>query len=541
MEEHEAARCSTGPLLREEQLITRLEVERLIAAQDWQAAVEIGSAALERGPPSLELLRISSRLSNLGMVGGVSVRETLLPLLLTHGLSESDLSEGAKAIKSGCGDDVDEFVKVLSEAANRATSPAQSLALLHAAVELADSHTTPTFLRDLPLDGAIRLALSDPNLARRAAGLRLIASLIIHAPSAVCSRLCPVLTRAVLIDVEPLQAHALAVVADVASALARLPSTDAFAESAAAQLSSCLQLLSKCLYAPALELQTIAALGLSKLVLGSSGTLDRIRREDAARANGREKRAPNGGRGGKRPRGKARGGAASGGAARGSRVGAELLSSDDEDADPSTGGAAHAAGTASGGATTTGAGQDDARACAREETSGESLKGAPPLQGEIPLLESVYDVEALLAELAFRYTASSAQLDSLPKPAATALKGLMTMLQACFDALSSSCASAEVGNTVVWLLLGCAEEGKLEPLRLASADEQLRAQVLDARTLRCVQFLSSLLGGMPWESAEARNQGVRDLVEAAVVNLQLEHALDVERATVAAWLAVEVV
>ena len=62
---------------------------------------------------------------------------------------------------------------------------------------------------------------------------------------------------------------------------------------------------------------------------------------------------------------------------------------------------------------------------------------------------------------------------------------------------------------------------------------------LDARTLRCVRFLSSLVVQMPWESPEARVQVVSGLVEAAVVNLHLEHALDVEGSNVAEWLGVE--
>ena len=116
----------------------------------------------------------------------------------------------------------------------------------------------------------------------------------------------------------------------------------------------------------------------------------------------------------------------------------------------------------------------------------------------------------------------------------------MTILQACFDALSSACCSALLSNTIVWLLLGAAEDGKLEPLRLATPAQQLASEVLDPRTLRCVQFLSSLIVGMPWERTAARTQVVRDLVEAAVLNLQLEHALTIERGTVAAWLDVEV-
>ena len=63
--------------------------------------------------------------------------------------------------------------------------------------------------------------------------------------------------------------------------------------------------------------------------------------------------------------------------------------------------------------------------------------------------------------------------------------------------------------------------------------------MLEPRTLRCVRFLASLVVGMQWESAEARRQGVVDLVEAAVINLQLEHGLELTRAMVGGWLGVD--
>ena len=56
----------------------------------------------------------------------------------------------------------------------------------------------------------------------------------------------------------------------------------------------------------------------------------------------------------------------------------------------------------------------------------------------------------------------------------------------------------------MWLLLGAAEEGQLEGLRVAQPHAP--HMHLDDRTLRCVRFLSSLVVQMPWESPEARMQ-----------------------------------
>ena len=65
------------------------------------------------------------------------------------------------------------------------------------------------------------------------------------------------------------------------------------------------------------------------------------------------------------------------------------------------------------------------------------------------------------------------------------------------------------------------------------------ASMLDARTVRCLRFLSSVVLGMSWEGPAARARVVSDLVEAATVNLHLEHALDVPKAAVAHWLGVD--
>ncbi len=62
--------------------------------------------------------------------------------------------------------------------------------------------------------------------------------------------------------------------------------------------------------------------------------------------------------------------------------------------------------------------------------------------------------------------------------------------------------------------------------------------MLDARTLRCARFLTSLIAEKEWESAVKRAQCVSNLVSAAKLNLLLEHGLEVSVDQVAQWLGV---
>ena len=116
------------------------------------------------------------------------------------------------------------------------------------------------------------------------------------------------------------------------------------------------------------------------------------------------------------------------------------------------------------------------------------------------------------------------------------------------DALVARGHTAELSNTVVWVLLGAAEEGELEMLREEAAHSHQHDEyphgsdprcawppgrthdVMNVRTLRCVRFLTSLLAS----TASA----VSNLLEATKVNLQLEHALNLPIGTVAQLLGV---
>lgn len=543
-------------LIREQQLIVRLRIDQLIASKEWEDAAELGASALRRGPPSAELLKIAVLLSGLGLVGGVDVRQTLTPLLSAPGLTPSDIAQGVAAVKRASADDVLEVSKAISEAVSG--NPSRGLAVLRATVDLGDARVAPTLHARLPIGAAVRAALSEAHDAKRGAGLQLVAALARASPAALSSLLCPVLVRAALIEVPALQEYALASVVDLTAALARLPSTDEHAAPAAEQLISGLKLLSSCLWAPTIELQTIAAIGVSRIVLGATAALETLRASDSHAAGAQQGKARGnrarseqdhgrgaGSRGG-------RGGGRTGDAGRGRGRAARSSLSANIDFAPSSD-------------------EDDDEAPPPDDTP-INLPDVPPPHADDSdpdaradavggagaplgtLLAEVFDVEQLLADLALRYTAAQPpHVASLPKPAAAAHAALMTILQAGFDALAAAHCAAEVGNTIVWLLLGAAESGHLDGLRAAPpplphdhtyahghAHGHAAEQLLDARTLRCVRFLAGLIGRMRWADEEARRRVMRDLVEAAVLNLQLEHALHVARATVAAWLGVPV-
>jgi hypothetical protein len=521
-----------------QQLIVRLRVEQLVASDEWEAAAELGAEVLRRGPPTAELLRTATCLSKLGMVGGVAAR-TLAPLL-AHG----DLREGLVAIKHACADDFDQVLPFV-EAACAACSPPQHLALIEGAVALADTHVAPAMLLQPCVAVAIRMAVGDPIESRRGAGLQLIGAFLRLAPASLCARLCPVLTTAALVETDALQALALAILGDVAAVLAQLPTSHEHAGSATEQLASVLRLLSTCLYAPSIELQSVAALAQSKLALIAAGALGTIDCDGPPRAHGTRDRASRGcaARG---ARGRGRGGGRGGARAKRRRVpDSDVDSSDTEEDQAAVCGVAAAFGApaaangvgiygggdgvdSDGVADRGGDGADGGGgAYHRREPSGDTILGA------------TLDAEGVLADLAFRYTAQVSQ-EALPKAAAAPHTALAAKLQACFEALTEARATPFISNTVVWVLLGAAEDGALDTLRVGSDEQQPVADVLEPRTQRCVRYLSSLIvGGMHWESAAARAQVMSDLVEAAALNLQLEHGINVASSSVARWLGVD--
>jgi hypothetical protein len=97
---------------------------------------------------------------------------------------------------------------------------------------------------------------------------------------------------------------------------------------------------------------------------------------------------------------------------------------------------------------------------------------------------------------------------------------LMATLLAFFEALRER--PVAVSNAIVWICLGCAEEGCLGGGNGGGDGEEEP----DERTSRCLRFLASHLP----EAA------VASVVQATVLNLQHQHGLDVDAARVAGWL-----
>ena len=189
---------------------------------------------------------------------------------------------------------------------------------------------------------------------------------------------------------------------------------------AAEQLDAILRLLGGCLYAPDIDLQQIATLGLSKLAPSAAGVLD-----------------------------------------------VDMVQNDDGmtvDAEP-----------------------DDAAATFGSATAHTVLDG--------------YDVESLLADLAFRYTSpqSAEELKAQPKAVATTHKAVMASMLGCFELLAAD-AVATLCNTVVDPTRRGGRWGVRSPAAAPRSREaaarllRVATDLLDAPTLCCLRFLTSLVG-----------------------------------------------
>ena len=106
----------------------------------------------------------------------------------------------------------------------------------------------------------------------------------------------------------------------------------------------------------------------------------------------------------------------------------------------------------------------------------------------------------------------------------------------------------------MWVLLGAAEDGALDTVRVAatqqraaSAQQSARPELagppsltneLDERTQHCLRFLTSLTVGRDAISDDSRRAVVGNVCEAARINLQLEHGIDLGGDQIARWLGV---
>ena len=482
---------------REALLLARLHVEELVHRARWEDAAEIGAAVLSNSEnlaaASQDRLRVACSLSALGALSNISAAGTLAPLLQKPGIEREALAEGVAALKVASLEDCQVFLDALPCALGTdAPRLSQTLLLLEAVADLADSHVATALFAYPPMETALRCALSDASEDLRGHAICVVGSLVRAAPAALCARLCPVLSTAVLVEVPALQALALSIVGDAVFALAHVPASsheprdrDELVASVTEQLSSCLALLSAQLYSPTAQLQQISALALSKLVLGAANALLFMGGQHSARPESRRRRG-----------------------------GADWDSDEDE---------------------AEGVGREEALAFANEAGAAESSRGQEAcgsMEGGV-LLASV-DPERLIADLAFRYTADE-NVASKPKHEQTAHAALMMSMLACFEGLVAERCAAVLSNTIVWVLLGAAEVGALDFARPHAAPPPLHE--LDERTLRCLRFLTSLVTDTE-STAAARHEVTRSLCEAARINLQLEHAIDLDVPRIASWLGV---
>lgn len=490
---------SAEGLTAEHLLIARLHVERLISTQRFSDAADVGarvlanaSAACAAAPRGMqfasERVRLACSLCALGMLSGLTLK-SFAELLQNAPVDEAAQTAAVAAMKALSDDDLFVWLQALEAAAPNGSRNA--LSLLDAAIGHLDEGVAPAVLSSALASGAARTALGAADEAVRARGLQLCAKMLRAAPVVLCDRLVPLLMTAALVEAPGLQELALATLGDVACALARVPSAHERSDALVGALEPIVRLLSVCLFAPRLPLQQIATLALGKLVL--HGT--------------------------RRHRPRAR--------------------------DTSTGVGSHRVRSPPAGSDVSSVSSEDDAAEAEDEDGGAH---AATLEPSGSCLEACTDLERLVADLAFRYTAPErapapptapamaphATLGGKAKGAAAKAKGaaaaekahaagnatLMATLLAFFEALRER--PVAVSNAIVWICLGCAEEGCLGGGNGGGDGEEEP----DERTSRCLRFLASHLP----EAA------VASVVQATVLNLQHQHGLDVDAARVAGWL-----
>ena len=458
----------TMAVAAERLLVARLHIDALLREEAWEEAADVGRHTKPAVPlstaASSEAVRMAAALAPMASLLEMSAEDVLGPLRTSTNASRAELQVACGALKRLSRDDVCEYLDAITTAVQSVANSRLRLLILEAAIDELDAHVAPDMLSFRPLYEALCEALCQPDAGLRGAGLQLVARLLRVAPVSLAALLCPVLTTAVHVEDPPLAGLALATLADVAFALSRVGTHDSAAIVASEQLDAILRLLGGCLYAPDIDLQQIATLGLSKLALSAAGVLD-----------------------------------------------VDMVQNDDGmtvDAEP-----------------------DDAAATFGSATAHTVLDG--------------YDVESLLADLAFRYTSpqSAEELKAQPKAMATTHKAVMASMLGCFELLAAD-AVATLCNTVVWILLGAAEDGVFDRLRLPCEaarppPDSLRVatDLLDAPTLCCLRFLTSLVVGKSSHATDA----ARKLLDAAKLNLQAEHGLNLPAERLANWLGVDVV
>ena len=268
-----ALRCHvrrmTGQHLTPESLlIVRLKLKSLLQEEEWEEAAAVGMSGLRAAaaaPPSEsnneETTQIATALADLGLLVDADVVSRFLCGAHSCGqLAQPLLREATVALKRLKGHDVEAWSRGILNGG------AAKLETMDAALELLDTATSHVVVSHPTFQSTIQRELCSPDEARRAGALQVIGTAVLTTP-ALAVPLLPVLVRAVFVETTPLKQAALANVLDAAFALARLPPPAAEGSDEQQLFGSLMQWLPQMLSAPLKGLQTLAALGLAKLVL----------------------------------------------------------------------------------------------------------------------------------------------------------------------------------------------------------------------------------------------------------------------------------
>ena len=254
--------------MTESLLIVRLKLKSLLEDEEWEEAAAVGMSGLRAAaaaPPSEsnneETTKIATALADLGLLVDADVVSRFLCGAHSCGhLAQPLLREATVALKRLKGHDVEAWSRgILSGGAAK-------LETMDAALQLLDTATSHVVVSHPAFQSTIQRELCSPDEARRAGALQVIGTAVLTTP-ALAVPLLPVLERAVFVETAALKQAALANVLDAAFALARLPPPTAEGSDEQQLFGSLMQWLPQMLSAPLKGLQTLAALGLAKLVL----------------------------------------------------------------------------------------------------------------------------------------------------------------------------------------------------------------------------------------------------------------------------------
>ena len=254
--------------MSESLLIVRLKLKSLLQDEEWEEAAAVGMSGLRAAAAASpsesnneETTKIATALADLGLLVDADVVSRFLCGAHSCGhLAQPLLREATVALKHLKGHDVEAWSRGILNGG------AAKLETMDAALQLLDTATSHVVVSHPAFQSTIQRELCSPDEARRAGALQVIGTAVLTTP-ALAVPLLPVLVRAVFVETAALKQAALANVLDAAFALARLPPPAAEGSDEQQLFGSLMQWLPQMLSAPLKGLQTLAALGLAKLVL----------------------------------------------------------------------------------------------------------------------------------------------------------------------------------------------------------------------------------------------------------------------------------